>query len=170
MNKKLLSLMVALLAIVAGKAVAQTSGLASANATAGLITPIALTKTVDMNFGTIGPSGASGTLKLSPSGMRTPNGGVSVLANHGQATPAVFDVTGEDGYSFVITLPAGLLALVNGPAVMWVGNFTSFPSGSGLISGGQTALNVGATLYVAAGQVPGTYTSLTPFPVTVNYN
>ncbi|RAJ82022.1 uncharacterized protein DUF4402 [Chitinophaga dinghuensis] len=171
MKKKLLSLMVAFLAIAAGNAVAQTSGNASANAAAGLITPIAITKTVDMNFGTLGPSGTgNGTLKLSPSGMRTTTGGVAVLANHGISTPAVFDVTGEDGYSFAITLPTIPFVLINGAQVMWATNFTSFPSGSAVITSGQIALNVGATLNVAMNQAPGTYTSLTPFPVTVNYN
>ncbi len=53
---------------------------------------------------------------------------------------------------------------------MTVDTFTSTPSGTGSLAGGSQTLSVGATLHVAAAQAAGTYTSATPFTVTVNYN
>ena len=52
---------------------------------------------------------------------------------------------------------------------MTAGSFTSNPSGTGTLSSGTQNISVGATLTVAAGQVPGVYTSGN-FSVTVNYN
>jgi hypothetical protein len=54
---------------------------------------------------------------------------------------------------------------------MTVDTWTSTPSSTGtLSSGGTQTLTVGGTLHVAGSQVSGTYTSATPFSVTVNYN
>jgi hypothetical protein len=53
---------------------------------------------------------------------------------------------------------------------MIVNTFQSSPSGTGTLTGGSEVLTVGATLNVTGGQVAGTYTSSTPFDVTVNYN
>jgi hypothetical protein len=55
---------------------------------------------------------------------------------------------------------------------MIVDNFASNPSGAGLVLSGAGAqtVTVGATLNVNGSQTPGTYTSATPFTVTVNYN
>ena len=52
---------------------------------------------------------------------------------------------------------------------MTAGTFTSNPSGTGALTSGTQDIAVGATLTVAAGQVPGVYTSGN-FNVTVNYN
>jgi hypothetical protein len=51
---------------------------------------------------------------------------------------------------------------------MAVNTFTSNPSGTGTLSGGTQTLNVGATLNVAVGQLPGVYSG--QFTVMVNYN
>jgi hypothetical protein len=53
---------------------------------------------------------------------------------------------------------------------MTVNAFTSTPSGTGALTAGSQILKVGATLNVGAGQVAGTYTNATGFPVIVNYN
>ncbi|MBC9929173.1 DUF4402 domain-containing protein [Chitinophaga qingshengii] len=173
--KKVLSLIVIASAIFAGKAVAQTSATATANAFATVITPITLTKTLDLNFGILAASATPGTLKITPAGVRSTTGGVSTLPTTGTVTPALFSVAGEDGYSYAITLPLIPVVLNNTThvgAFMLATNFASSPSviTGGLLTGGTQALNVGATLYVGANQTPGQYNSLLPFPVTVNYN
>jgi hypothetical protein len=53
---------------------------------------------------------------------------------------------------------------------MTVSAFTSTPSSTGILTGGSETLNIGATLNVAAGQVPGVYSNATGFDITVNYN
>lgn len=173
--KKVLSLMVIVSAIFGGKAVAQTSATATANASATVITPITLTKTLDMNFGVLASSPIPGTLVLSPAGVRTPTGGVSTLPTVGTVTPAVFQVDGQSGFTYAITLPIVPVQLDNTTtpgALMLATNFTSSPDviTGGILTGGTQALNIGATLLVGPNQASGLYTSTIPFPVTVNYN
>lgn len=173
--KKVLSLMAIISVFFAATAVAQTSATATANASATVITPITLTKTLDLNFGILAASPVPGTLKITPAGIRTTTGGVSTLSTAGTVTPAVFSVEGEDGYSYAITLPLIPVVLHNtthAGAFMLATNFTSSPAviTGGVLTGGSQALNVGATLFVGPNQVHGLYTTSIPFPVTVNYN
>ncbi|RBL89758.1 DUF4402 domain-containing protein [Chitinophaga flava] len=173
MRKNLLSLVVIFSIITGGKAIAQTSSTATATASVKVVTPITLTKTVDLNFGIVVPSGTPGTMTLTPLGVRTPNGGVSVLSATGMVTPALFAISGEDGYAFGITLPGTQVALTNGGGqTMYVSDFTSFPpvATGGTLNGGVHTLTVGGILHVNANQASGTYTTQTPFSVTVNYN
>lgn len=145
---------------------------ASATATATIVTPIAITKVVDMNFGNVAvQSTTGGTVVLSPAGARTPSGGVTLPTNNGTVAAASFTVTGVATYSYSITLPSTDLTITSGSNTMIVNNFTSNPSGpNGLLTAGTQTLRVGATLNVNAAQPAGTYVSGTPFDVTVNYN
>ena len=61
------------------------------------------------------------------------------------------------------------LTRASGSETMSLGSFTSNPSATGALSSGTQNISVGATLTVAAGQVPGVYTSGN-LSVTVNYN
>jgi len=144
---------------------------ASATSTATIVAPIGIANTVDMNFGNIAVSGA-GTVVLDPAGTRTTTGALTLPAITGTVTAASFDVTGNDGYTYTITLPSTdyTITRVAGTETMIVNTFTSNPNGTGTLTGGSETLNVGATLNVSAGQVGGTYTNATGFDVTVNYN
>jgi hypothetical protein len=54
---------------------------------------------------------------------------------------------------------------------MTVNSFISNPSVTGTLSAtGSQRLDIGATLWVSAGQAAGPYMSSSPFNVTVNYN
>ena len=147
---------------------------ATASASANIITPIAIAKTVDMNFGNVAVSATiSGTAVLAPAGTRTTGGagGVTLPATTGTVSAASFNVTGQASYTYAITLPTSTTITDGASHTMTVDNFTSVPATTGALdaSGAQT-LNVGATLNVAAGQASGTYTNATGVPVTVNYN
>jgi hypothetical protein len=148
---------------------------ATATAAATIITPIAINKTVDMNFGNVAASGALGTVVLAPGGGRTPAGGVTLPATAGTVAAASFTVTGQANFTYSITLPVGASTISNGVQTMTVNAFTSNPTPTGLLTLGTETLTVGATLNVAANQAAGTYTSGAaggsgPFTVTVNYN
>ena len=151
---------------------AQASATASASAT--IITPISIAKTVDMNFGNIAVSAStSGTVVLATSGSRTTAGagGVTLPSTTGTVAAAEFTVSGEASYTYAITLPANATLTDGGSHTMAVSSFTSNPSSTGtLSSGGSQTLTVGATLTVSAGQAAGSYTNATAVPVTVNYN
>ncbi len=145
---------------------------ASATASATVVTPIAISKTVDMSFGNIAVSASAGTVVLAPAGTRTNTGGVSFPATTGTVAAASFSVTGEGSFTYAITLPSSnyTITRVSGSETMTVNTFTSNPSGTGTLSSGSQTLNVGATLNVGGSQVAGTYTNGTGFDVTVNYN
>jgi hypothetical protein len=144
----------------------------TATATATIITPIAMAKVNDMDFGNIVGSATGGTVILSPEGLR---GGTAVLtaATPGSVAAATFTVTGQAGYAFTFTLPAeGIQLTTDGGGteneVMDVDTFTS--NSTSVLTGGTQTVGVGATLTLKANQTAGVYLSPTPFTVSVNYN
>lgn len=147
---------------------------ASAQATVNVVSSLRITKNQDLSFGTVVPSGSGGTVVLAPAGARTVSGGVSFsLADVGRQ--AKFTVTGDSNATYAISLPASitiqknlLSGLLTGPGSMVVDGFTSDPAGTGQLVSGTQVLQIGATLHVAANQVPGAYSGL--FNVTVEYN
>ena len=145
---------------------------ATATASSTIVTPIGITKTVDMNFGNVAiNSTTAGTVVLAPAGTRTSTGGVTLPATAGTVAAAEFSVTGANNYTFSITLPSTSHEIKSDLNTMSVTDFTSTPTPTGIISAtGSVTVKVGATLNVSAGQAAGTYTSVTPFEVTVNYN
>ena len=144
---------------------------ATATASSTIVTPISITKTLDMNFGNVAVNSTAGTVILTPEGGRTATDGVTLPATKGTVTAAEFNVTGANNYTFSITLPSTSHEIKNGDNTMSVTDFTSTPTPTGTLSAtGSATVKVGATLHVSAGQAAGTYTSGTPFKVTVNYN
>jgi hypothetical protein len=143
---------------------------ATASASATIITPISISKTVDMNFGNVAVSAVAGTVVLSTTGNRTTSGGVTLPAINGTVKAASFTVNGLSGTTYTITLPSTATILSSGANNMSVTAFNSTPSSTGLLTGGTQIVTVGATLTVSANQAAGDYTSATPFTMTVNYN
>jgi hypothetical protein len=142
----------------------------TATATATIITPIAISKVLDMNFGNIAVNATPGTVVLAPGSTRTVTGGCTLPATAGTVTAASFTVTGLGTSTFSITLPSTPTTITSGVTTMTVDVFTSTPSPTGVLAGGTATLLVGATLNVAGSQLAGVYVSGTPFTVTVNYN
>jgi len=142
---------------------------ATATASATIVTPISISKTTDMNFGNIATDGTVGTVILAPGSTRTFTGGVTLPAATGTVTAASFTVAGSGSYTYAITLPSSV-TITSGSDSMIVDTFTSTPSSTGTLSSGSQVITVGATLNLVASQAEGTYTSATPFAVTVNYN
>lgn len=162
-----------LLLIMAGfTAGAYAQATATATASATVVTPIGITKSVDMNFGNVATNGTAGTVVLAPAGSRTQTGGVTLPATGGTVAAASFAVTGEGAYTYAITLPSTNYTVTKaaGTETMTINTFTSTPTGTGTLASGAQTLTVGATLNVGASQVSGAYTNATGFDVTVNYN
>lgn len=157
--------------LLVGSVAVKAQSTAQATATATIVTPISISKTADMNFGNIAVDAATGgSVELTPTGARIPAFGVSLPATTGTVSAAAFTVTGMSGYTYSITLPSSIVLQHSGAfEVMPADTFTSTPSGTGTLTGGTQNITVGATLYVAAGQLDGVYTSGN-FDVTVNYN
>ena len=166
---KLFALAIVMIGLSSTTSFAQDDATATASAT--IITPITITKNVDMNFGNIAvQAGTGGTAVLATDNSRTRTSGVTLPTfSTGSPTAASFTVEGEENYTYAITLPT-TVTILNGVNEMDVDTFTSDPDATGVLTLGTQTLKVGATLHVAAGQAPGTYTNTTDLTVTVNYN
>jgi hypothetical protein len=166
--KKLIALFAAIV-LVSGFTTVSAQVTATATGSATIITPIAISKTTDMNFGNVAVSATAGTVILTPASTRSITGGVTLPAVNGTVAAAAFAVTGLGASTYSITLPS-TYTITSGANNMTVNAFTSTPSGTGALTAGAQTVQVGATLNVAASQAAGTYVNATGFNVTVNYN
>ncbi len=151
----------------AGSVNAQSAS-APANATAKIVSPIAIAKTSDLQFGSVAPSASAGTVVITTAGARSATGGATLVSDGSAITAAAFHVTGAPNATYAITLP-GSATISSAGNNMTVDTFASNPSGTGTLSaGGAQDVSVGATLNVGANQAQGSYTGT--FSVTVAYN
>jgi len=154
-------------------AVAFSQSSATASAAATILTPIAISNTIDMDFGNLASSGTTGTCVLATDNSRSTTGGVTTMAG-GTPTAASFTVTGVAAATYTITLPAGATTVSDGTNTMTIDTWASNPSGTGTLTGGTSTLLVGATLNVGINQPGGVYNTSNvlgsgEFTVTVNY-
>lgn len=137
------------------------AGTLTANVSANITGGIAGIASTGLSFGDVSPGTSPGSVTVDTAGSRTSVGGVT-LGMSRPASPAIFQVTGTPGSTYVITSPS-FLSLANGTGnFMTVDSFNSNPSGSGglLDAGGGQMLSVGATLHVGANQPGGNYTGV----------
>jgi len=149
-------------------AFAQTT--AAASTTVTIVTPIGITKSVDMVFGNIAITTASGTVVLGTDGTRTPNGSVTLPSAAGTVTPASFSVTGSGSYTYTISLPSSPIVLSGTTGGVTVSAFVSNPASTGALTAGTQTVHVGATLNIPASTAADTYKNISGLHVTVNYN
>ena len=177
MKTKFFTLAIAILGFTSASFAQSTATNATANASATLLTPLSITKSVDLNFGNIASSNETGTAILSTAGVVTRTGGVAVLTGI-QATAAKFTVTGDAAQKFTMTAPAsiGLSSGTGDPLNLVLeyktdlGATLTAPSATGVVlTGGSRDIFVGGTLTVPANTVAGTYTNTTDLKITVAY-
>ena len=144
---------------------------ATAVTNATIITPIAITKTVDLNFGNIAALTTVATVTVNPAGIRSSSNALSLpTATPGTISAASFTVTGLANATYSIVLPSAF-NVTSGGNTMEVNSFTSTPTPNGLLTAAGTQnLTVGASLIVGANQAAGTYTNANALSVTVAYN
>lgn len=143
---------------------------ATANFTASvtIIQPIEITTTSDMNFAYVDAKNG-GIVTLSTNSIRTSTGDLE-LAEGGSISAASFEVTGEPGLTYAVTVPNNDYVLSNGSESIIIKHFTTdFNSDNALATASQT-INIGASLEVNPNQTPGNYVSQAGLNVTVNYN
>lgn len=164
--KKLFLLFVFVLSGYTG--IAQSQASASFTASVTIIEPIGITTTSNMIFANVDAK-TGGAVILSPDNIRTTSGGVELKEATG-VSAASFEVTGEQGFTFSLSLPENEYVLSNGYEDIIIKDFTSSLAASGNIENGSQIVRVGATIDVNSNQAPGIYTSAGPLNVTVNYN
>jgi len=141
---------------------------ANALASARIVTPLEITKDVDLAFGNIAAGPSTGTVTIATDGSRAGFGGVTLISAGNVNSAAQFSIVGYPTATFSIALPASIV-LDNGGYQMTVSDFvSSLGATSTLDAAGAASLSVGATLNVNANQEPGLYTG--SFDVTVAYN
>lgn len=146
-----------------------TAAETTANATAEVMTPIAIANTSDLAFGKFSAL-TGGTVVIATDGTRTATSAV-VLSTTNAGGVASFNITGDNNATYAITLPSTAVNITHTDAIttMSVGSFVSDPSGTGLLSAiGAQTLNVGGTLTVGSAQSTGVYSG--SFSVSVEYN
>jgi hypothetical protein len=130
---------------------------------ARIISPVAITQTGVLNFGSISDTGAGGgTLAISTAGTPTESGVNSI----GSVSAGGFRLKGASGATVVVTAPA--TAQITHTSVgmhkMTVNNFKLGPNGSAspysrvMAAATDANLKIGATLNVTNGQATGKYT------------
>jgi hypothetical protein len=147
-------------------------------AAANIITPISLTETSSLHFGTMSVLALTGgTCILSTQGIRTTGGagGVNLSASAPTATNAAYNVGGSPNVTYAITLPALITVTEGGGATMDINGLLARPLSAGadqltgtLSGGGTDSFTIGGTLNVNAAQTGGLYSGT--FNVTVAYN
>jgi hypothetical protein len=156
---------------------ANAQSVAYASTTVVLITPIAISKTAEMHFGTVAASGTAGTIILAYNSTTAIGTGGATIVSAGAAQPTVaqFKVTGLVGDTFSIVLPTEDLLLTGNTEGVKAGSFRATTDGTndtstGTVVEGGTTITVKGILTVPANAVAGTYANANQLVVKVNYN
>jgi hypothetical protein len=153
---------------------AQAQATASATATATVLTPISVSKTSDLAFGSmVRPGSGANTIVIdATTGTRTLTGAGNASLASSSPTRAAFSVGGDGAQTFAITVPSPVnITRTGGTETVPV---TLSPSAAtGLLSGptgnsGTATFGVGGSLPLDTTVVGGSYTGT--FNVTVGYN
>jgi len=158
-----------ILFIVLGGFAVNSFGQASTNgtATAKLVTPIAISATRNLAFGTLARTTVAGSVTIANTAAGARTGSNVDLVGTPTNNSAEFSVTGEVATAYTVTLPSnGATTIASGANTMGV-DFT-LSAGAGALTASPELFYVGGTLSVSATQPAGDYTGT--FAVTVAYN
>jgi hypothetical protein len=147
---------------------AQNFGSTMAHASVGvtIVEPLAITKTADMNFGSIALNGQYADVFLNANGTLFSPYDATLIQSSG-ATAASFTVTGGD-LAYSISLPIATVYLENETGqTIQILNFVDSKGSVSQISSGSDTFTVGAALRLEAMQPAGIY--IGSFDVFVNY-
>jgi hypothetical protein len=150
-----------------------TTASASASVEITSLQQIQIDKVADIAFGQIvKPTAGTYTVTLAPGGARTASGGTGGQLVGGSVSTGKFDVTGEGGRTFSITVPSTVTLATSGGGANREVVLTPDPMTSESLGGsaGQAAvkqIEVAGRLAVPASIEAGAYAGA--FPVTVGY-
>ena len=141
---------------------------ASANSSATIVTPIAITNSSDLAFGLLSPTAADGTVVLTPASATSRSANGVTLLGTLPISSATYTITGEPDALYKIDLPIVNIPITDGTNTMNVSNFTmNLNPTANVMASGNNMLYVGATLNVPANQPHGEYVGT--YNVTVTY-
>jgi hypothetical protein len=168
--KKLSIFAAILFAVVLGNNVnaQNNNSTASSTASAELITPIAITNEIPLNFGKIAkPAGVTGTVTITDDGNNTATyAPASMKTTLVTPTAAKFNITGDLNENFSVAIPSEIV-LSKGDDNMTIDTDMNLSAANNTLDVSPKALYVGGTLNMAAQQPIGIYSAT--FDVTVTY-
>ena len=166
-NKK--TAFLSFLLLYTGLAMAQ-SGITAAVA-ATIVTPVTLSKQVDISFTALPIHLLSGKKKLlHKTGAGVAAGYITLPKIVTAQTSAAYMVTGEMETWYDLTVPeATTLKLLKGNEMIRAELFTGLQTGSDIIKNGEQQIKIGAILFFYNAPIPGIYFSR-DLEVTVNFN
>lgn len=142
---------------------------ANGDATAIVVSPLTVTESLAMDFGTVLAGASGGTVEINATLGTVVLGGTATQT--GAFNAATFDIVGTNGLTYLVTYTNGTLS--DGANTMSLTTFNDNALGTIPVSGTET-FSVGGILAVGLGQTPGTYNTTNaggaPYTVTVNYN
>lgn len=166
----MIKIITALFLLIGYTGFSQSSASVSVRTSAEIVVPIKISKTVDLNFGSIIGGSNPGSLILAPDGTRTANGIEISNSSPGDVNAAEAIIShGNNNYSITLPSTFSLFNSVNPSQTMVIDQFTVVPTPSSE-GNGSDILKIGATLNLEANQTPGSYSNSAGFNVTVSYN
>lgn len=167
MKTRIITLALAILGFTSSTFAQSTATNATANASATLLTPLSITKDVDLNFGNIASSNEEGTAVLTTGGVISRTGGVAILDG---VTPAAakFTVIGASSETYSMQAPSSI-KLRSGSVELDLSLVYDKNATGNVLSSGSSTILVGGTLSIPANTVAGTYSNTTDLKITVNY-
>ena len=146
-------------------AFAATSNQATANATVNIVSPLTLTNTAGLNFGTVVGPFAGQTVRVSTLSARTCGG--LVCSGNASVSAAKFNVTGGTASQNLAVTVDPSVSLISGANTLTVDLTTDLPSGVVTDGTGKASFAVGGSLPIPTGTPDGVYSGT--FNVQVDY-
>ena len=161
------TVLVSLLLGVAAPALAQASATTTASSTTTILSPISLTKVLDLQFGkVVRPSAATPqTVIVSSAGARSLGGTGDAVLMGTTASQAQFTVGGEGGAAITVTVPA---TFAMGPLTVTTSGTYPTAIGGAAGSPGTATVNVGGAFPITNTTATGSFTGT--LSVTAAYN
>ena len=145
---------------------------ASASGAVAVIQPIALSKSTDLNFGTIvKPLSGTATVAIAAGGGRTVTGTTAVNSVNNAPSAASFSIQGEGGSAYSVSVPGSFTMATSGGSsltVTTVSNSTGGTLSGNIGSSASASFGVGGTINIDTGTASGAYSGT--FTVTASYN
>jgi Domain of unknown function (DUF4402) len=148
----------------------------TADAQIAIVRPLEFIRVENLDFGQVIKGSTAGTVTITPAGVRTKTGGVTLIGTGFQ--PAEFAGMGTNNQRVDVSLGANQIFLTGPGAPMRVHTFVMGSTPTAVLTTtprrfrinsatGIFVFPVGATLDVGANQTPGTYSGT--WTITLNY-
>ena len=167
MKTRIITLAVAILGFTSATFAQSNATNATATASATLLTPLSISKNVDLNFGNIASSNEAGTAVLTTASGISRTGGVAILDGV-TPTAAQFTVVGASSETYSMQAPSSI-KLKSGSVELNLSLVYDKNATGNVLTGGSSTILVGGTLSIPANTVAGTYSNTTDLKITVNY-